>query len=260
MEPLWPVTGSGLGSTATSAGWLSSVRLLFNDAVAVAGDPDVVLVVDEAAMEAGRHSPGCPVAGWASVAADRVARRGPERRGSGGHVGRPGVHHVPRAIVFDDRGRGMRHHGLRRDQVVLGPAVDREEMVLRVDASPGDFPGHPGLAGSRPGGAKTGRHRVLLAVDGQRFWPERIDLVERGFVLALRDGLLQRAPQPEPDDQCGHDGTEIHEAPFLHGDLLVEREFVWPLEFRSRGNAPAIEASSPSASAEMRLVRKSKLA
>src|SRR5438067_1920328 len=99
------------------------VRVLLHDAVSVTGDPDVVLVVDIDAMDTHRHSADGTVARRASVAADRVDGGGPPRRRGARQVRRPGVHHVPLAIEFDDRGGGMCNDGFRRNQVALGAAV-----------------------------------------------------------------------------------------------------------------------------------------
>src|SRR5713101_3132478 len=202
----------------------SVVRVLLDDAVSIAGDPDVVLVVDEQAMDSLRHSAQRPMARRASVAADRVDRSGPPRRRGGHDVRRPGVHHVPRPVELDDRGRWMRDHRLRRHQVALGTAGDDEDVIVRVDAVSGDLAGHPGLGGPGPGGAIAVSRGGWIGFDvgGERLWPERIDLEAGSVVAVVCDRLLQRAPETEPDDQRGHDGTEIHEAPFLHGDLLVE--------------------------------------
>ena len=60
---------------------LAVVRILLDDAVAVAGDPDVVLVIDEAAVETGRHR--------GELRGARVAEM---------------VHDVAVAVEFDHRG------------------------------------------------------------------------------------------------------------------------------------------------------------
>src|ERR1700730_17479084 len=101
MLPVCPVTGSGLGSILTFGGsfrqgWMvvadaaasdlrqqraAVMRVLLHDAVAVPGDPDVVLVVDVEAMNALRHSALRQMAPRAPVTADRIDGSGPPRRG-----------------------------------------------------------------------------------------------------------------------------------------------------------------------------------
>src|SRR5207237_3681544 len=107
--------GSDRGARVVAAAMLPELqpqraavmRVLLDDAVSVAGNPDVVLVVDVESMDTLRHPARRRMARRASVAADRVEGGGPPRRGGARHVGRPGVYHVPRAIEFDDRGRRM---------------------------------------------------------------------------------------------------------------------------------------------------------
>ena len=52
---------------------------------------------------------------------------------------------------------------------------------------------------------------------GERLWPEWIDLEARSLVRVLGDGFPQRAPQPEPDEDCWYQCTEVHNAPVFHG-------------------------------------------
>jgi hypothetical protein len=91
------------------------MRPFLHDPIGVAADPDVILLVDEAAM-------------------DRL-----------GHLLRiaPCVHDVPVGIIFDDDRRGLLADGLlhRRE---IGP-VDAEDVILAVDADAADRSRHPSI-------------------------------------------------------------------------------------------------------------------
>src|SRR5205814_10070649 len=200
------------------------MRVLLDDAVSVAGDPDVVLVVDIEAVDTHRHSALRQMARRASVAADWVDGGDPPRRKSGRQVGRPGVHHVPIAIEFDDRGRWMCDDRLRRNEVRTGrsrgrcalwTAVDGEDVILRVDAVSGDLARHPRLRRPRPSGAVAVSRSGWIGLDiaGERLRPERIDLEAGSFVGVLCYRLLHRAPEADPDDRCGYDAAQKNEPP-----------------------------------------------
>src|SRR4029453_5306811 len=94
-------------------------RVLLDDAIAVAGNPDIVLVIDEAAVDAVRQL--CRVT--------------------------PRVYYVTMAIVFDHRRGRARAACLSRAHTVIVTAVDGENVVARVDAGSGDLTRHPGLTG-----------------------------------------------------------------------------------------------------------------
>src|SRR5713101_5286706 len=132
------------------------VRVLLHDSISIAGDPDVVLVVDETAMQTIRHD--------VSVA--------------------KGVHHVSFAVELDDRRGGDCDHILGSDQV---PAVYREDMIVRIDASSSHFPGDPRFA------------RGLIM--GQRSGPGRIDpITGRSFVIC-RCHIRKHAPEVHRADR-----------------------------------------------------------
>src|SRR5712692_8978172 len=132
------------------------VRVLLHDSISIAGDPDVVLVVDETAMQTIRHD--------VSVA--------------------KGVHHVSFAVELDDRRGGDCDHILGSDQV---PAVYREDVIVRIDASSSHFPGDPRFA------------RGLIM--GQRSGPGRIDpITGRSFVIC-RCHIRKHAPEVHRADR-----------------------------------------------------------
>src|SRR5258708_11268205 len=149
------------------------MRVLLEDSIAVAGDPDVVLEIDEVAVQAVRQD--------LEIA--------------------PGVHHVPRAIDLDDRRRRFPHDRLFPRQVSRrsagGTAVDREEVIVRVEAGSRDLAGDPPIR--------------------KRFRPERIDLVSWGPVVLVRL-RLERFPDPKSDGESNDDGGQVDEAPLLHHD------------------------------------------
>src|ERR1700682_4050716 len=146
----------------------AAMRVLLDDSVFIAGDPDVVLEIDEAAVQAVRQE-------------FEVA---------------PGVHHVPVAVELDDRRRRLPHDRLFRRQVSRrsagGTAVDREEVIVRVEAGSRDLAGDPPIR--------------------KRFRPERIDLVSRGPVVLVRP-RLERFPEPESEGESSRDGSQVDDAP-----------------------------------------------
>jgi len=95
--------------------------VLLDDAVAVPSEPKVVLGVDEAPVQSGRHDA-------------QLAK---------------GIHHVASGVVFDDRRRRRRDEVLAVRQSVLRRAVYREDVVLRVDTGSADLAGDPRFPGHR---------------------------------------------------------------------------------------------------------------
>src|SRR4029453_16462150 len=77
------------------------VRVLLHDAIAIAGDPNIVLIIDEAPVDAI----------WQDI---RVP---------------PRVYYVTVGIVFDHRWGRDRNDSLGCDQTVLESAVDREDVI-----------------------------------------------------------------------------------------------------------------------------------
>src|SRR5262249_10647444 len=112
------------------------VRILLHDAVAIARDPDVVLVIDEAAVNAvGQNISVAP-------RGDRVAF----------------------GVEFHHGWRGDAFYILRRDQIASG---DNEDVVLRVDARSSDLAGNPRARTSGCGIGRRGkwlRPRAVCAV------------------------------------------------------------------------------------------------
>ena len=167
------------------------MRILLHDAIAVAGDPDVVLVVDEAAVNAvGQHIP--------------VA---------------PGVHHASVGVEFDN--------GCRRNRIESFGRVDEvsarhnEHMIPRVDAGSRDFAGRPwlGLACRR---TEHERGSVIAGARQRHLRPRPIDCESRylgvSLCVGLRDGNGQA--QRSGDGQSYGTGVNIMFSP--HDDLLVE--------------------------------------
>ena len=111
---------------------IAFARVLLDDAIAVAGNPDIVLVIDEAAVDAVRQ----------------------DRRLT------PCIHYVTVAIVLDNRRGRDRDDCLWRDQTVIVTAVHGENVVVRVDAGSGDLTRHPGLAGCRIDGERFRPERI----------------------------------------------------------------------------------------------------
>ena len=143
---------------------LPVVAVLLDDAVGVAGDPDVVLVVGEAAVQAFRHH------------LRAAARR--EERGVA-----PARHDVAGGVVGHDRRR--RHAGLLlegmelAERALLPAAVEREDVVVRVDAGAADFARGPAMVVA-----------VLVLEQRERLGPVGVHLeARRGH------GLLRREPQ-----------------------------------------------------------------
>ena len=100
---------------------LAVMRPFLHDPIGVAADPDVVLAVDETAMDRFGHLL-------------RIA---------------PCVHDVPVGIIFDDDRRGLLADSLlhRRE---IGP-VHAEHVILAIDADAADRPCHPSIGqGFRP--------------------------------------------------------------------------------------------------------------
>src|SRR5262249_41176544 len=147
------------------------VRPLLHDAVAVAGEPDVVLAINEATVSAVRQDQVLAgVRVWTPIGKGcwhqrRVA---------------PAVDHFALAIEFDDRWRGLRRirltaNSLRRNQASsLEPARENKQMIPRIDACPTDFARHP--------------------IVGQRLRPKRIDAEMRWIEggRAIRLCLVER--------------------------------------------------------------------
>ena len=149
---------------------LAVVRVLLDDAIAVAGDPDVVLIVDEAAVDAVRQ-----------------------------HVAiAPGVDHVARLIELDHRRRRHRVERLRRVDEIA--ARDDEDVVARVDAGAGHLAGRPrlGLAGRR---ADDQRCAPVAGAGQRHLRPGSVDDVARSARCSGRVGLAERHRQAESGDR-----------------------------------------------------------
>ena len=158
------------------------VAPLLHDAIRIAADPDIVLVIDEAAVDAVRQN--------RVLARVRLSGRN-QRRVT------PGVRHIAFGIEFDHRwGRlglerpperaGVRvgsAHALRgRKAARLEATGHDDEVILRVDAGPAGFAGYP--------------------VVRQRLGPERIDLEGRRnqpFFRLLRAGDRLHADEADAD-------------------------------------------------------------
>ena len=161
------------------------VRILLHDAVAVAGDPDVVLVVDEAAVNAVGQD--IPVA--------------------------PRVHDVPRGVELDDGSRGNGVQRFRRvDEIAAG---HDEDVVLRIDAGPRDFPGGPrlGLPGRR---ADDERGSVVAGARQWHLRPRAVGDEGRNLRRLLRIGLrpgggkAQRGGQGQRERSTQEVGSGFH--------------------------------------------------
>ena len=174
---------------------LAVVRVLLDDAiVAVAADPHIALVVDEAAVDAVRQD----------GVATRVRTARHERRVA------PGVGHAAILIELDNGGRGDRPGRAadslgRRQAAGLKAAGHDEEVVAGIDAGASDLARHP-VVGQRPG-------------------KERVDHesgdVGSGAISFRRD----RLPQAPGDRQCCHHHGDVEIASALHDALLVRPVF-----------------------------------
>ncbi len=126
------------------------------DAVPVAGNPDVVLVVDETAVEPIGQGPRATVGQQRGIA--------------------PRVHHVAVGVVLDDRRRRHRQRPQRRLGRFIG-AIEGDEMAPRVEAARADAPGDP-----------LPLDASLVRGCGKWLWPHRVDGVSGRGRVALRLG------------------------------------------------------------------------
>src|SRR6266487_4540537 len=164
------------------------MRILLHDTIAVTGDPDVVLVIDEAAVNAvGQHIP--------------VA---------------PGVHHASVGVEFDNGCRGDRIEGFGRvDQV---SARHNEHVVPRIDAGSRDFAGRPwlGLACRR---TEHERGSEIAGARQRHLRPRPVGYEVREPVGSPCIGLRNGQAQGSGHGQSYGTGVNITLSP--HDDLLV---------------------------------------
>ena len=166
------------------------VRILLHDAVAVARDPDVVLVVDEAAVNAVGQD--VPVA--------------------------PRVHHVAGGVEFDHGCRGDRIESFGRvDQV---SARHNEHVVPRIDAGSRDFAGRPWL-GLACRSTDHERGSVFAGARQRHLRPRPIDFEARYPGWSLIIGLADRNRQAQGSGKRQRKSPCVNVGSTFHCGLLV---------------------------------------